>query len=418
MLTFPIARQLKPLGQPSTILPPSTDHTSLGNLQLAADRTQNIKNLTRSFPELVPGISLLPKLAQVSEVVNELTSHHDPILSTLLAFGKAKTERPKHLKRRSKPPDVPIAAVVGGSAGEAVRLFQLKEEFLGWGEKDHVGLKVLRPMIEEQCWWIGNGTPIQQVCFGEAKGDSTSWLAIRYHGATTILQPSLRSGAFPVKPTHGSNSKLQCFPSRLDSNPVITLPIQQTGGFSHVDISFSIGDALQFALVDQQGHWSIWKLKAPNTSSRTWTVNAGPKGKIFEDTVDNGSKTTNYDGWGAIIWLDDDRLIVVADRKSLSFFKIEEPLKKLAALDLNLTKNSDWILDMKKSPSDDTNFLVATSTRVFWLRLVSPDSKQAIGDPSSGASILLSWRHFRDEGDTSLKMNVLHDEKSNFFLCL
>lgn len=373
-------------------------------MQPAAHRRKNIKKLFQSFPELVPGISLLPRLGQVSEIVNEVVSRYDPTKSVLSAFGKAKTERVPYLKRRSKPADVPILAAVGGFAGEAVRLFRLEEEYTGWEEKEDICLRALNPVIKEQCWWFGNGSPIQQVCFGRVGGNTTSWLAIRYHGATTILQPFLHPDVVPPRPLHSSYSKkvLQS-PSRLDSNPIITLPVGWTGGSPHADISFSIWNALQFAIIDQQGCWTTWELERPSPNSRTWTVKAGPKGKLT---------TAHSDGWGAISWAGDERTIVIARRKSFSVFNLGEPSKRLTAPDLQLSKSSDWILDMKISPSDDAHIFIVTSTRIFWLRIAPSDQSHGKEDGDSRALILLSWRHFRDESDTSLKLNVLNDERS------
>lgn len=373
-------------------------------MQLAAHRRKNIKKLTQSFPELVPGISLLPRLGQVSEIINEVTSRYEPTKSVLLAFGKAKTERAPYLKRRSKPPDVPILAVVGGSAEEAVRLFRLEEEYIGWEENEDICLRAPNPAIREQCWWFGNGSPIQQVCFGRVGGDTTSWLAIRYHGATTILQPFLHPDIVPPRPLHSSYStEVPWSPSRLDSNPIITLPVEWTGGSPHADISFSIWNALQFAIIDQQGCWTTWELEHPSPKSRTWTVKAGPKGKL---------STAHSDGWGAISWAGDERTIVIARRKSFSAFKLGEPSKRLITPDLQLDKSSDWILDMKISPSHDAQIFIVTSTRIFWLRIAPSDQSHGKEDDNSRASVLLSWRHFRDERDTSLKLNVINDERS------
>lgn len=402
------------MGQPSIILQPSIVHGTSGNLQSAADRTQNIKKLAHSYPELVPGISLLPELTQVSEIVNEVTSRHDPTTSTLSAFGKAMTERPKNTKRRSKLLEVPVAAVVGGSVREAIRLFLLEEDHLGWGAEENIGLKCFRPLVTEQCWWFGNGSPIQQVCFGGTKSDQTSWLAVRYHGAITILQPLLHSDAVLARPTYRSSSaKANCHPpSRLDPNPVITMSIQQTGGSPHADVSFNIWDDLQFAIVDYQGRWGIWKLISPTPHSRDWVVKAGPKGKLAENIINCSNITVfDNDGWGAISWVGDEHTVVIAKRKLLSVFHVEEPPKMLLTPDLNLVQSSDWILDIKRSPFDNTHLFVATSTRIFWLLITPFNDKQAMENPCPGASILLSWRHFRDERDISLRMSVTNDEK-------
>lgn len=419
MVDFSQARRIKQIGQSSIILQPSIKDDSLGYVQSAVKRTQNIRQITQKLPEIAPGVSLLHELAQTSEIINAITSRHDPTTSTLFAFGKARDGSRKHQKRHSKAPDVPILAAVGGPARNAVRLLRLGKEELDWGEGRDDGLNILAPRNEEQGWWYGNGSPITQLCFGQAEGDSSSWLAVRYHGATTILRPLLLPGAVPVQaPYYLSFEGHHQSTCKIDPKPIITLPIQKTGFYPHADVCFNPWNSLQFAIIDQQGNWSIWELERSSNHRRIWSVKAGPKGTLSEndaddtnsvDADDTNSMDVDVEGWGKILWVTNGKTIAVVNRRLLLIASLEEPVKYFAAPDLSLAKSDDWILDVKPSPLNKTHLFITTSTRVFWLRVSPTEESQA---KRYSASVLLCWRHFRDLEDTSLQMNVLKDEQS------
>lgn len=410
------ARKIGPLGAPLTVLQPSLEQGSLKTPQRAVERTQEIKKLGQSFSELVPGISCISKLAQESETICKNVTRHDPATSNLFAFGKASDHSLGCWKSRTKANKVPIIAVAGGSAGNAVRLIRLQKEQIGWQNNSTVRLTNFLLQDKEQGCWFTNGTPIQQLCFAEIGGKAKARLAVRYHGGITILEPLLQPYAVPTRSFYDPDlRRARHFEARLDANPVLTLTTGRTGGSPHADVSFNPWRTAQFAIIDQKGHWTIWELNPNIKLPHGKAVDAGPSGFVSDEQTDGELNIVNKsgDGWGAIIWAGDKSTVVVADRKILSAFSIKNDIKRLFVPKLLGPKSADWILDMKRSPLDPSQVLLLTSTRIFWLQIIlGDDDSQNEGTLEPGLTILLSWVHFRDQHDVSLRLDVLDDEDS------
>lgn len=399
------------------MLKPSIAHGSFEDAKTAAERSESIRKLVRSFPELAPGLSCFPELAQESELIRKNDSRHDPATSALFAFGKADDQRPGYHKLRTRPKKVPILAVAGGSTGDAVRLIRFAEEHIGWEKDESVRLTDLLPQDQEQAWWFTNGSPVQQLCFGQISGTAKARLAVRYHGAITILEPILHANAVPAKSFDDQNSRrAKHSESRLDANPLLTITTERTGGSPHADVSFNPWRTAQFAIVDRHGNWTTWELKQSTRLLDQKVVDAGPSGSISDEETDLSelnAQSTCGDGWASIRWAGDRSTLVVANSKTFSVFSIENEVKRLNVPQLFEPKSLDQIVDMKRSPLNYSHIFLLTSTRIFWLKTFDHQTRRD-GSQEAGAQILLSWVHFRDQQDISLCLDVLHDEDSVF----
>ena len=394
-------RRLKLVREPVVALQGSLEVTTRGS-QNAAERSNHIKELARQYPELVPAASLIPDLAQTSEATNKVTANHDPTVSGLLAFGEA-------IDVTSDRPGVrtiPIIACAAGKAGELVRLSRLAKEKLGWEGNGILRLNTLSATNEEQGWWAGNGGPIQQLVFAEAEGESSYWLAVRYHGAISILRPLLRT--CPDFSSSYDASGIHLPSSRLDANHIVTLPEQNGVAFSGV--AFNPWDHQQFATIDQQGDWNVWVVDASLRVKQKGlgTITNPANGHLLgAQELDGGSPYVAADGWGAVLWASDQDTIVVADRAVFAVFDIKSSSQQVQVPVLTSSRTSDWILDVKKGSRDPCNVFVATSLCIFWLRISSSEEEPKTADTKSNAQCLLSWRHFRDQEDISLRLNTL-----------
>ena len=395
------------------MLQASLTHGSLEDVQGAAERTKNIKKLAQVFPELVPGVSGFSELAQESEAIRKNVSRHEFATSDLFAFGKADDQRLGYWKPRTRPKKVPIIAVAGGPAGDTVRLIRLRKEHIGWEKDRSVRLTNLLLQNQEQGWWFTNGSPVQQICFAQLDGTAKARLAVRYHGAITILEPILQAKAVPASSFHDlSSRRAEYSEAKLDANPVLTITTGQTGGSPYADVSFNPWRAAQFAMIDTRGHWTVWELKPSTRRLDKKAVDAGPSGFVSDEQRDCSElspENNSGDGWGSIMWAGDRSTIVVADRKTLSVFSIVNNTKRLHVPKLFESKKADQILDLKRSCSEAAHVFLLTSTRVFWLNVITDGHSQREGVSEAGAKILLSWVHFRDQQDISLRLDVLDD---------
>ncbi len=403
-------RELKQIGQPVRALQ-SPLRWPPAHVQSATERTRNIKLLTHQYPELGPASFLLPELAQISEVVDHVTSVHDPTVSELLAIGEAVDVDNKN--RRST---LPIAAVAGGAAGEAVRLILLSNEKQGWEDSKNIRLSTFSSKGGEEGWWSGNGSPIQQLIFAEAEGRSSSWLAVRYHGAISVLRPQLRRNADTLSFAYAASTRNP--PSRLNANHIVTLSIDQGNHVPYSDVAFNPWYNQQIATIDQKGAWAIWdieKLGKQDKGRRFWTVKKIRGGGLL-DSLPEGpeGETMNSsiaDGWGVVLWAGDLSTIVVASRRMLAVFDVTGDPKLLSTPRLISTTTSEWILDVNRSSTDLTHVFVTTTSSVFWLQVVASAGYHEGQEMAAGAKCLLSWRHFRDPEDISLSLQIADDYK-------
>lgn len=399
------------------MLKPSITQGSLEDVQTAAERSKSIRELARSFPELEPGVSGFPELAQESELVRKNVSHHDPGASDLFAFGKANDQRLRHRKQRITSKKVPILAVAGGPARDAVRLVLLLKEHVGWEKDKNVRLTNFLLQDQEQAWWFTNGSPVQQLCFAGNNGTAKARLAVRYHDAITVFEPILHANAVPARSFHDQNSRRAKYSeARLDANPVLNITTERTGGSPHADVSFNPWRTAQFAIIDSRGHWTTWELKPSSRLVDQKDVDAGPSGFVSDDQTDAlepNPESNRGDGWGSIIWAGNKSTLVVADRKTLSIFSTENGTNRLHVPNLFEPGGTDQIIDMKRSHMNSAHVFLLTSARIFWLN-ISLSRGQRNENLETGAEILLSWVHFRDQQDISLRLNVLDDENGVF----
>jgi len=366
------------------------------------ERTRSIRDLSRLYPELLPSTPLLPELAQVSEAVETVTSSHDPLTSELLALGRAEVENYRRV--------VPIAAIAAGAGGELVRLVVLNKEQLGWNGDKTSGLQVRTASEGEQAWWKGDGSPIQQLVFSEAaEGEANDWLAVRYHGAISLLRPILRDRY--IKPKSDRSEALRLPPSRLDANHILTIPMEKGNGVPYADITFSPWSSQLLATIDLLGHWIIWSIDAKYKARGLWRAGQKSSGESRPATEDDETSSTEiHDGWCRALWTGDSDTVLFAFRRSLRISNMNSDLEMFMIPDLALTQSNDWILDVKRSHSNASHVFVLTSSRIFWLRIVTVNESRSLKNLAASGHVLLSWVHFRDPADTSLQLTLVCDK--------
>ena len=411
------ARRLKPAGQPVIALEGSINFFP-EIPRNAPDRSRAIADLTKEHPELAPAAFLLSDLAQTSEAVNEVTAGHDPTVSELLAFGTAADITTGRRGLRT----IPIVAVTAGAAGELIRLVRLTPTQLGWDDSGDAHLEFMTARGGEEGFWMGNGSPVQQVVFAEAEGKPGHWLAVRHHGAISILRPLLLRDA-EVAASHDGGT-LPLSSSRLDANHTLTLGEQNGVPFS--DLCFNPWNSQEFGTIDQEGCWTIWDIdvSVDQKGKGHGTIIQRSQGRLPDGPRQRpASAPLIADGWNRVLWVGAKDTIAVANRRTLAVFDIGIPLKMLYVIDMDQGKEGDWLLDMKQCSLDASTLFVVTSSRIFWIRISSAGDYYEFKETKPGASILLSWDHFRDREDISLRLNILgvpdstdpdNDATSNF----
>ncbi len=353
----------------------------------------DMRHLERSFAGVDQ--AMLHDLLHFSETVAMATSQHDPTVSDLISFGNAVDELvlPTRFRLRYKP----IVAVASGAAGELLRLIVLNRENLGWQDFKGVKLHAMTGRNGVEGWWKGSGGKIQQVTFAGKELKASTIVGIRQQGAISILNPKIQLN--PVCPANAHGQILGLPSSRLDASHGVTVTPTDTGGLPFADVAFDPWNYSRFVTVDQAGRWQTWIIKR----GPTWTASKDLNGHMNQ--IDDATEVPPIlDGWARASWATNSDTLIVASRTAFMIFDIEAKHVNRSETDLYLSKNSDWILDIKKSPASQSHLLVLTSSRLLLLEIRG--AKQRSTKPDA-AVILVSWVHFRAHQDVSLSLSVI-----------
>ncbi|KAK4987075.1 hypothetical protein LTR66_007691 [Elasticomyces elasticus] len=401
---------LKPLGPCKTAVDNITTtrssrpiaHEGLTTRPPSVQYQGRTKDLIHGLPELVPAVGHLPPFERTSDAIDSVVSQHDPAKGDLLSFGTAYDEASHGTFQRT------LAAVPSGIAGENLRLVYVGHEDQGWEKNKSIWLDVPH-FSRESGWWAGDGAPIQQVCFAQladgAVALNSTLLAVRFQTATCIFNPIFRRTATVT------SHPLRKPPSRIDPNMCFTLPVTSTGNAPHADVSFSPWYQKQFGIVDQEGTWSVWHLernresKGQTRRGRGYRISEVCRAAVSEQV--DGHKIKEQvvdDGWARIVWAGDVHTVAVCSRRELAVYDICSKPVRLQSPNLGIKGTAHWILDVRKSPVNQNQFLILTSTHVSWLSISRPGDSGRDGCDTHGAKVVLSWRHYRDTEDISIRM--------------
>ena len=374
----------------------------------ARSRTESIRDLITIYPALVTAADLLATHGQNSENIEQVQGLHDLHESDLLAFGHA-TEIDRsaaHLKR------VPVAALPGGPSKCDLVIVRLNKETLGW-EQEQIYLNSDTFRNGNRMIWEGGWGPIRQLRFSHVIGSNRPWLAVRCSRATVLLQlvfkpnddvARFRPSLQPMSVGHGS--------SQIGSNHLLIIPLEMTGGSCHRDVAFNPFSANQYAVLDQQGHWTVWALEKHRRRGVPWDLRPIVNGRVgrHEDNTQDASNAL-LDGWGRINWVRDAWTIYVVSRKSLAFFSFRRNnVRQLPAPGLIPSGSADSIIDAQEDPLDTNHFYILTSTQAFYLRVDSEDGPDS-GGIQAGARVIMCWRHFRSFGDLGLRISTCRSKE-------
>ncbi|DAA73662.1 TPA_exp: Uncharacterized protein A8136_4096 [Trichophyton benhamiae CBS 112371] len=174
----------------------------------------------------------------------------------------------------------------------------------------------------------------------------------------------------------------------------------------------------QIAVIDCAGNWSVWDLQRRQQRKAGWYAERGPNGSIRLPEYEKSSKPIDhYDGWGAILWVCTIHQLLVCDRRNVYICRMDVRPPEQEELSLGLELHSEWVLDALRSPKTPSHVFILTTLRIFWVHVPPPDgSRVSQSDNSHAASILLSWRHFRDPEDISLRLTPISVETDLFIM--
>lgn len=363
---------------------------------------QNPRQLIgNAYPELAATLSST-RQEHLSRAITTTIEQFDPDNSSLFDIGYAADKR----RYDKKLPPVPIAAVVTGACHNIISFRAFEDTHLELYSPTHTAMRVPSIGGTETSEWSKCGAPIRQIHFARLFDEDPIFMAARLLRSTTIFQPLYHFDPVPMYfpddtnlgPSWGQKN------SRLDANPTLDIPVAQTGGFSHADVTFNPWYQHQFGIVDIRGHWSVWEIDHTKKSRQGITTASIVKSGILP-SPNTGLKRgrPQLDGWASIEWIHEVGSIIVANRRNVMIYSFIHDQTPPRTVILEMFKQSEWVLDLKRNPRNLSQFFVLTTTRILWFDLGNPGQN----DSSLFLYPRVSWRHFRDPNDTTLRLSEL-----------
>lgn len=406
------------VGRSETIVPPSKDRNEQFQLHNGSGhRARQTADLLKTCPELASGSKYVLENEIRSQAITAAVDNFDPRVSTLLALGNATFVENNRIDNRT----MPIAVLAWGESASSLELVTVENKSV-----EEISSSIHRANVpcitsRERGWWVGNGTSVRQICFSDTVQETSTWMAVRFLRSTRIFRPLCHR--VPVPARYGDEESVHNIQpnSHLDANPLVNIPISSTGGHSHADVMINPWYQRQVAIVDERGNWSVWEIQGRHQQKNksNWRADKTSFGHLpLPDTEDKESTSSpeHYDGWASITWVGETSNLLVCDRRNAVLYSITSDPIKFFKVDLDLERNSEWVLDVKNSPSSESHVLVLTSSKIFWLNVVSHEVLQDGGDERLEVSVLLSWRHFRGLEDTTLRLSLFKVGDGEFCL--
>ncbi|CAI6342236.1 unnamed protein product [Periconia digitata] len=388
------------LGAWRTSVPPSRHFPTPSLVRPAASVHQATNALICSHANFAPAVDHLANLEIVSAAATTVVETYDATVGHLLSFGTIVCQgHRKHLLKE-------VAATAMGETGNILHLKTTPKQRYGW-EGNETGIWLEAPSLDnaESGYWNEEAAPIQQICFAQTD-ERSSFLAVRLLSRTVIFQPKYLHRR---KPTRSRYFDLP--PSTIDPNPILTVSCKETGNVPHAHVTFNPIYQRQFGIIDQRGNWSIWEIDDGYYHMSKHTLKCSTKGSIIPADGDQAAREENEivgreDGWGRIIWVGDVNTVAVSNRRCFRIFNFKMGIERLSCPELIQSKSADWILDVQKHPGNERHCFVLTSTRLFMLTVTCPSDDFGEADYDVGATVVISWQHYRSTEDITLQMSI------------
>ena len=378
---------------------------------LTAPQSSLIEN-KNILPKVYPELSACWPLASnesLSHIITSTTEICDPLVSSLLDFGYAVDLDNDDSGNRV----VPIAVMASGECGNAISFRRMDDCTTQLSLEKTTSLRVPTIGQADNIEWLAGGAPVRQVRFARPVEEKATWMAARFHQSTVVFRPIYHRRPTPVRLSNDQMYMRRTRHSRLEANPLVEISIVQTGGFAHADVTFNPWYQKQLAIVDQRGNWSLWEITGRHRQNRSnWTAACVRSGslpsvdpEVGHDLIDH----TRHDGWAVIEWVGDFNTFIVSDRRCPMLYRVEDGQTCTYPIELGLKRKSEWILDVKRSTSNVSHVFILTTSRIHWLEV--PGSSPAKGEERSSLYPVLSWQHYRDPEDITLKLSPLTFQK-------
>jgi RNA polymerase I-specific transcription initiation factor RRN6 len=354
--------------------------------------------ITEANPDLAASWSSV-RQEPLSKAIATATEKFDPENSSLFDIGFAVDKR-----YGKRVPPIHIAVAVTGECRNMISFQTIEDDHLEFTSPTQSVMRAPSIAGTEIAQWSKCGAPIRQVQFARLIDEDPIFMAARLVTTTTIFRPLYHSEPVPMR--FPSDTPLRpsigLQKSRLDANPILEIPVTQTGGFSHADVTFNPWYQQQFSIVDIKGNWTVWEMEqVKNYRQSVWSAKIVKSGSL-SSSGHSFKRRPQPDGWASIEWIHDVGSIIVANRRNVMIYAFMDDQVPPRTVELGMVKQSEWVLGVQRNPRNLSQFFVLTTTRILWFDVGVVSSENG---PGLSLYPQVSRRHFRDPNDTTLRLS-------------
>ncbi|KAI9713902.1 MAG: hypothetical protein M1820_000632 [Bogoriella megaspora] len=396
---------LEPLGSASTPISPSLQTDQLEFFDSTKLRAQ-VQRVTKAHSQTFPAADSILWEGRVSETVAAQLSELNPDRGDTFDIGIVFPE-----SLSSGLSNDPTIAIVGGLAGDRLRLIPLRKDKQGWSKDASKFIQSLEPNTTEVCEWTGIKEAILHVCWGRSHSNHWTYIGVRTATSICLLVPTRHtSHKISLSELGEYNSSAGIVKLRH----FFTASTPDIGGSPPADMCFDPWDHRSWAILTQKGHWSIWR--SSGMSRAPEKIKCATKGQFQKLQTDEMNAEADFeDGWGRMLWVKDENTIIACCRTYVGIGDIQTGKTEDATAILASPDRSAWILDMRPHPNFGDQVFVLTTRRILWLQIYDQGEELTKEPSKTAVRILLSWNHFRDPEDMSLKLSINQDEYGNLY---
>ncbi|KAG2735836.1 hypothetical protein G9P44_002050 [Scheffersomyces stipitis] len=156
-------------------------------------------------------------------------------------------------------------------------------------------------------------------------------------------------------------------------------------------VSVNPYDFSRFAVIDIKGHFGLWTISFD--SVKKFNMDSSQCSPSLEDC-------TELSNWKRIQWIYDSNHLVVLTRASVTQFTVSPKLQSR-----RLITSNTWSRIQDFATLGESSFLL-TSKELIWFKSESTMTR------------LMSWKHFLDDSDPSLRFQVTETKQERRYCCL
>ena len=370
-----VGPRLMVVGSCANILPASKQH--MAHEHTVQERKTQINKIANIYPDLVPAVD---ELLQCSKETSATVDPHVTYLGSaqdLIAFGEV-------VDQQDPTKQILVTATAEGENGHSVRLLRYERD----GHNIRRGVDApCRPWISDSMKtssWVSSCNTVEQLYFSSPCCHETSILIVLTHADVTILRPYV---------AHRLGNEYLRF------EWLGRLSFDERDHVRPISATFDPEDHLQLFLLEKDARWSIWEMTPSKPSSSPWRFKRRLHGSLIKDAdFLYGQKQQVDPSWGSCVWTKHPEVIVVTLRRSCYLIWITLEMQVLELSETILDNGKDMAVDLKAAPGHMGHFMIATISRILLVQINA--------DATSPTHILISWRHFRDVEDLTLRLDL------------